>query len=137
MSPGYWLGVDLGGTKILAGLFDDELKLLARSKQPTAPESGPPGVVANLVKAVEAVMREANLDPSQICGMGIGVPGQIELGTTFFNSSCRWGGFVEPPPGKSRTLAYASGSTLASSISVISEITETTERDGSDSWSLA
>ena len=35
MSDGYWLGVDLGGTKILAGLFDDDLKLLARAKQPT------------------------------------------------------------------------------------------------------
>ena len=82
MSTGYWLGVDLGGTKILAGLFDDDLKLLARSKQPTAPESGPAGVVANLAKAVDAVVREANVDPAQIRGMGVGVPGQIELGTT-------------------------------------------------------
>ena len=82
MSTGYWLGVDLGGTKILAGLFDDELKLLARSKQPTAPEKGPSGVVENLAKAVEAVVRESNVDPGQIRGMGVGVPGQIELGTT-------------------------------------------------------
>ncbi|MBM3980775.1 MAG: ROK family protein [Planctomycetes bacterium] len=82
MSTGYWLGVDLGGTKILAGLFDDDLKLLARSKQPTAPETGPAGVVANLGKAVEAVVREANVDAAQIRGMGVGVPGQIDLGTT-------------------------------------------------------
>jgi glucokinase len=82
MSTGYWLGVDLGGTKILAGLFDDDLKLLARSKQPTTPEGGPSGVVANLVKAVDAVLREANVDPAQVRGMGIGIPGQIELGTT-------------------------------------------------------
>ena len=82
MSTGYWLGVDLGGTKILAGLFDDDLKLLARSKQPTAPESGPSGVVVNLGKAVDAVLREANLDTAQICGMGIGIPGQIEIGTS-------------------------------------------------------
>jgi glucokinase len=82
MSTGYWLGVDLGGTKILAGLFDDDLKLLARSKQPTAAESGPTGVVANLAKAVDAVVREANVDPAQVRGIGIGVPGQIELGTT-------------------------------------------------------
>ncbi len=82
MSTGYWLGVDLGGTKILAGLFDDDLKLLARSKQPTAPEGGPAGVVANLGKAVEAVVREANIDATQIRGMGVGIPGQIDLGTT-------------------------------------------------------
>jgi glucokinase len=82
MSNGYWLGVDLGGTKILAGLFDDDLKLLARSKQPTSPESGPAGVVANLAKAVDAVVREAGVDPGLVRGIGIGVPGQIEPGTT-------------------------------------------------------
>lgn len=82
MSSGYWLGVDLGGTKILAGLFDDELKLVARSKQPTAPEGGPSGVVANVVKAVEAVLRESSVDAGLVRGMGIGVPGQIDIGTT-------------------------------------------------------
>ena len=29
--PGpYWIGVDLGGTKILVGLFDDAFKVVAR-----------------------------------------------------------------------------------------------------------
>jgi glucokinase len=82
MSAGYWLGVDLGGTKILSGLFDDDLKLLARSKQPTSAEGGPSGVFGRIVQGVEAVIKEANIDPGQICGMGIGIPGQIELGTT-------------------------------------------------------
>ncbi len=82
MSAGYWLGVDLGGTKILSGLFDDNLKLLARSKQPTAAEGGPSAVFGRLVQGVEAVLKEANVAPEQICGMGIGIPGQIELGTT-------------------------------------------------------
>src|SRR4051812_11563347 len=82
MSTGYWLGVDLGGTKILARLFDDDLKPPARSKQPTAAESGRTGVGANIVKAGDAVVREANVDLAQIRGMGIGIPGQIALGST-------------------------------------------------------
>lgn len=82
MSTGYWLGVDLGGTKILAGLFDDDLKLLARSKQPTAPETGASGVAANIVKAVDAVVREAGVDAAQVRGMGLGIPGQIEPNST-------------------------------------------------------
>jgi len=82
MSAGYWLGVDLGGTKILSGLFDDDLKLLARSKQPTSAEGGPSAVFARVVQGVEAVIREANIEPDQIRGMGIGIPGQIERGTT-------------------------------------------------------
>jgi glucokinase len=82
MSAGYWLGVDLGGTKILSGLFDDDLKLLARSKQPTSADGGPAAVFGRIVQGVEAVMKEANVEPAQIRGMGIGIPGQIELCTT-------------------------------------------------------
>jgi glucokinase len=82
MSAGYWLGVDLGGTKILSGLFDDDLKLLARSKQPTSAEGGPSAVFAHIVQGVEAVVKEANVELAHIRGMGIGIPGQIELGTT-------------------------------------------------------
>ena len=82
MSSGYWLGVDLGGTKILSGLFDDNLKLLARSKNPTSAENGPPAVFGRIAQGVDAVLREAGVDPSQVRGMGLGVPGQIELGTT-------------------------------------------------------
>src|SRR5262245_35394147 len=82
MSNGYWLGVDLGGTKILAGLFDDNLKLLARSKNPTGAEGGPSSVVARIEHGVDAVLREAGVDASQVRGMAMGVPGQIELGTT-------------------------------------------------------
>jgi glucokinase len=79
---GYWLGVDLGGTKILSGLFDDDLKLLARSKQPTSADGGPAAVFGRIVQGVDAVLREANVEPGQVRGMAIGVPGQIEVGTT-------------------------------------------------------
>ena len=64
MSHGYWIGVDLGGTKILAGLFDSQLTLLARSKQPTGSESGPAAVFSRVGQAVDAVIREAKIDPA-------------------------------------------------------------------------
>lgn len=82
MSGGYWLGVDLGGTKILSGLFDDSMKLLARSKLPTSAESGAASVFGRIAQGVEAVLREADVDPALVRGMGLGVPGQIAVGTT-------------------------------------------------------
>jgi len=82
MSDGFWIGVDLGGTKILAGLFDQSMTLLARAKQPTSSEGGPAGVFARIGQAVDAVIREARVDPVLIRGLGFGIPGQIELGTT-------------------------------------------------------
>jgi glucokinase len=92
MSNGYWIGVDLGGTKILAGLFDDDLTLLARAKQPTGSEGGPAGVFARVGQAVDAVIREARIDPSQVRGMGFGIPGQIVPDTTLvrFAPNLNW-----------------------------------------------
>ncbi len=77
----HWLGVDLGGTKVLAGLFDDNLNLLARSKQPTGAEGGPNGVLERVSQAVDAVIRESNVEPSSIAGLGFAIPGQIVHGT--------------------------------------------------------
>src|SRR3982751_5854497 len=82
MSDGFWIGVDLGGTKILAGLFDDSLNLLARAKQPTGAEGGAAGVFSRIGQAVDAVVREAKIDPAKVRGLGFGIPGQISPGTT-------------------------------------------------------
>ncbi len=80
MSCRYWLGVDLGGTKILAALFDDALNVIARNKQPTGAEGGPAGVIGRVAQAVDAVVREAKIDPATIGGMGFAIPGQIVPG---------------------------------------------------------
>jgi glucokinase len=92
MNDEYWIGVDLGGTKVLAALFDQNLKLLARSKQPTGAEGGPQGVFARIQQTVDAVIREAKVDPHQIHGLGFGVPGQIVPNSTIvrFAPNLEW-----------------------------------------------
>lgn len=81
--PGpYWIGVDLGGTKILAGLFDDTFRVLSRAKQPTNFEEGGTAVFGRIVTAVDSVLREANVMPQDVRGMGLAVPGQIVPGST-------------------------------------------------------
>ena len=81
MNSGYWIGVDLGGTKILVGLYDDALNLIARAKHPTGNEGGPAGVVARIAQAVDTVIREAKVDPAEVRGLGLGVPGQVRPNT--------------------------------------------------------
>jgi glucokinase len=77
MAAPYWLGVDLGGTKILAGVFDDGFNLIGRAKQATNYEDGGPAVFARIVAAVDNVLKEANITPGDVKGMGLAVPGQI------------------------------------------------------------
>jgi glucokinase len=82
MSSPHWIGVDLGGTKILTGLFDDEMKLVARVKHPTRPETGVTGVLGCVAEGVANVLTEAKISPDQVKGLGFGIPGQIQSGTT-------------------------------------------------------
>jgi glucokinase len=82
MSSQYWIGVDLGGTKILTGLFDDDLTLIARAKHPTQPETGVVGVLGNVIKSVEMLLAEASIPAEKVRGLGFGIPGQIQTGTS-------------------------------------------------------
>jgi len=81
MNNPHWIGVDLGGTKILAGIFDQNFKLIARAKQPTDPGSGGEAVFGRIIKAVDTVIDDAKVDAADIVGMGLAVPGQIVPGT--------------------------------------------------------
>jgi glucokinase len=77
MAAPYWLGVDLGGTKILTGLFDNDFNLVGRAKQPTNYEEGGPAVFGRIVTSVDAALKEAKASPADVKGMGLAVPGQI------------------------------------------------------------
>lgn len=79
MSKNHWIGVDLGGTKILAGLFDENHRCLARAKEATPPpDKGPAAVFAGINAAVEKVISETGVAVASIKSLGLGVPGQLD-----------------------------------------------------------
>src|SRR6266542_3895027 len=57
----YLVGVDLGGTKILAGVFDHEFSCLARMKLSTKAERGPEGVMERVARCGRHPGRESPL----------------------------------------------------------------------------
>jgi glucokinase len=70
-----WVGIDLGGTKIYAVVFDGT-KVLAEGKAKTPTQGGPLAVV----DAMAAVVR--GLGPvDDVLGVGVGAPGVIDDGT--------------------------------------------------------
>jgi glucokinase len=81
MHEPYWIGIDLGGTKILAGLFDSNFKLLARAKLATNAEQGGKAVFDRIVQLVDTIIVESAVERQHIGGMGLAVPGQIVPGT--------------------------------------------------------
>jgi glucokinase len=77
----HYVGVDLGGTKILTGVFDEKLSCLGRSKMSTKSERGAEGVVERIARCVRDAVDECDLDLKQIRGVGIGAPGAVDVET--------------------------------------------------------
>jgi len=73
-----YIGVDLGGTKILAGAFTSTLKLVATAKTSTKADRGPKTVIERVARTVRDAVDEADLDIKQIKAVGIGAPGSID-----------------------------------------------------------
>ena len=76
-SPLY-VGVDLGGTKILAGLFTAQFKLIAKLKLSTKGDRGPEAVLARVARCVRDTVDEADCDLKQVAALGLGAPGAVD-----------------------------------------------------------
>jgi len=74
----YWLGIDLGGTKILAEVFDSEWKCVGSEKAKTKAEEGQEATLARLLKAGQTALAAAGIPPGKLGGVGIGVPGVLD-----------------------------------------------------------
>lgn len=77
----YVVGVDLGGTKILAGVFKSNLECLGRSKMSTKAQRGYKGVTERIVRCIEDAIDECDLATKQVRGVGLGAPGAVDSDT--------------------------------------------------------
>lgn len=75
----YWVGFDLGGTKMLAKVFDDDFRSLGRSRTKTKGHEGVDAGLSRIVRTIGKALDEAEIDASQIAGIGIGCPGPLDL----------------------------------------------------------
>ncbi len=76
MRTEYAVGVDVGGTRIAAGLVDRKGRILKESKSLT-PQKGPFAVVDGIIDAALATME--GIHPSEAAGIGIGLPAQVDF----------------------------------------------------------
>jgi glucokinase len=88
----YYIGVDLGGTKILAGVYTSQLKCLGRSKMSTKGTRGPEVVISRVARCVLDAIDECDLDRKHVRSVGVGAPGAVdpESGRVLFAPNLRW-----------------------------------------------
>lgn len=88
----YVVGVDLGGTKIMAGLFNGSLECVGRAKTSTKADRGPESVTERIARCVKDVVDECDLELKQVRAIGVGAPGAVdpETGRVIFAPNLDW-----------------------------------------------
>jgi glucokinase len=74
-----WVGFDLGGTKMLAEVYDANWKTLGSERKKTRGHEGMAAGLRRIVAAIESALSEAGITAEQLAGIGIGCPGPLEL----------------------------------------------------------
>lgn len=75
------IGIDLGGTKILAAVVAPGGKIRGRAKTKTRRESGPAAVIARMVDCARKALHDAGLRESDVAAIGVGAPGPLDPDT--------------------------------------------------------
>lgn len=85
-------GVDLGGTKVAAGVVDHQGQLLAKATRDTRAERGPEAVAATIHEAVDDALAQVKDGAQRLAGIGIGVPGlaDVDAGVVLFAPNLNW-----------------------------------------------
>ncbi len=77
----YWVGFDLGGTKMYSCLFDKSMKMVVSKRKKTKGELEAPQNLERIESSIRKMMEEVQIDPALIAGIGIGCPGPVEWNT--------------------------------------------------------
>ncbi len=79
MASKHALGIDFGGTKILAAIVDlDTGDVVATAKKRSSAADSPEKVLERLHAVADAAMQTAKLKPAQLVGIGVGAAGQVD-----------------------------------------------------------
>ncbi len=74
----YRLGIDLGGTNIVAGVVDDGYNIVATAKRKTLTDRTNEEIISDMAAAALEAIQTAGLKASDIESAGVGSPGSID-----------------------------------------------------------
>ena len=74
-SKEYWVGFDLGGTKMLSIVFDDEFNKLGKARKKTKGYEGMEAGLKRINNTIEESLEDAGIENRKFEGWGLDVPG--------------------------------------------------------------
>ncbi|MFC1961211.1 ROK family protein [Chloroflexota bacterium] len=101
-----YIGIDLGGTKILVAVVSHKGKILSRAKNPTPGKEGPDAVIEQIVRTVKQAAKKADLSLDKVGAVGIGSPGVVEAHTGIVRFAPNLSYWAEVPLGSALEKAF-------------------------------
>jgi len=88
----YVIGVDMGGTKIYAGVFNAGMECVGTARLSTKADRGAEAVIERIARCVRDAVDECDLKLEQVRGIGVGAPGAVdpEAGRVIFAPNLQW-----------------------------------------------
>ena len=88
----FWIGFDLGGTKMMASVLDANYNVLGSARKSTNGSDGAAKGRNKIVKAIHEAIEAAGVNPKGIQGIGIGCPGLVNpaKGILIFAPNLGW-----------------------------------------------
>jgi glucokinase len=75
----YWIGFDLGGTKMMAVLFGPDFKRINSLKMKTKSQSGAKSGLNKIVGLINDLLVENKIKAKELAGIGMACPGPLDL----------------------------------------------------------
>ncbi len=90
----YIYGIDIGGTTVKIGLFNESGEMIEKWEIPTRKEDGGDHILQDISDSIEAKNSEKGIDKADVLGAGIGVPGPVTADGRVINCvNLGWGIF--------------------------------------------
>jgi len=89
----YTFGVDIGGTTIKIGLFDNEYNLLDKYDITTVRNIDGSQIVIDTVNKIKEIMEDKKFSYDQLSGIGIAVPGPVKNNFIISTANINWNNF--------------------------------------------
>jgi len=90
----YAFGVDIGGTTVKMGFFEEDGNLLDKWEIPTRTDNGGEAILPDVAESIKSKMTEKGVGKSEVIGVGIGAPGPIDAdGVVHVAVNLGWGVF--------------------------------------------
>ncbi|MCH2201119.1 MAG: ROK family protein [Fuerstiella sp.] len=74
-----WVGFDLGGTKMLAVVYDDNFNVLGKKRRKTREKGNSTVPIGRIAETIHMALNDANVESESVGAIGAGCPGPVDM----------------------------------------------------------